>query len=278
MKNQYKSQRIILVFISVLTFSLLISAQQSKSTKKSGKIAKDSIYWLVDKSPEFPGGQFAMSTFMYKNLKYPQKAIANKNEGTVSVDFVISKTGEISDLRVTSKGTSTELNNEVLRVIKLMPHFVPAEQKKKKVSYRTWGVTIDFQLKPCNKKEFYPIIITPTDCGLPTFSPDAKGVYTFAEKMPQYPGGDVELLSFISRNKYHFKPEDDNPPTGTVIIRFIVTETGEISNIKLIRSIDKDLDDDAIRVVKMLPKWKPGVHDGRKVNVYYNLPVSYRLE
>jgi len=181
-------------------------------------------------------------------------------------------------LRVTSKGTSTELNNEVLRVMRLLPHFEPAVSKGKKVSYKMWGEDFYFQLKPCTKKEFYPIEITPTDCGLPSFSPDSTGVYTFTEKMPEYPGGEAELMSFISRNKYHFKPEDDNPPQGTVIIQFIVKETGEISNIKLIRSIDKDLDNDAIRVVKMLAKWKPGVHDGRKVNVYYILPVSYRLE
>lgn len=277
MKNQYKSQRIILVFISVLAFSLLINAQQSKSIKKSGKTAKDSIYWLVDKSPEFPGGQFAMSTFMYKNLKYPQKAIANKNEGTVTVDFVISKTGEISDLRVTSKGTSTELNNEVLRVIKLMPHFKPAEQKNKKVSYRTWGVTIDFQLKPCNKKEFYPIIITPTDCGLPTFSPDAKGVYTFAEKMPEYPGGEVELLSFIFKNLPSNQPGDEGIQ-GTVILKFIVSKNGTINNIQVIRSLDPACDRETIRVVKLLPNWIPGEQNGKKVDVYYTLPIKFRLE
>jgi len=274
MKCKRLKLRVTFVLITILAFSSLAIGQQSNSEK----IDKDSIYCMsVDKHPEFPGGQFALSTFMYKNLKYPQKAIIERSEGIVRVDFVVNKTGEISDLKVTSKGTSTELNNEVLRVMRLLPHFEPAVNKGKKVSYKVWGESINFQLKPCTKKEFYPIIITPIDCGLPTFSPDAKGVYTFVEKMPEYPGGLSELFTFISNNLPHNQAGDDGIQ-GSVLIKFTISKTGKVKDIVVLRSLNPTCDKDAVRVIKLFPDWIPGEHNGKKVDVYYTLPVKFRLE
>jgi TonB family protein len=215
---------------------------------------------------------------MYKNLKYPQKAITNKQKGLLKVEYVVRKDGSITNLEIPTKETSQELNNEVLRVMKLMPKFKPAVYKGKKVSYRDREF-IDFQLKPCSKKEFYPIIITPTDCGLPSFSPDAKGVFTFTEKMPEYPGGDEKLSSYISKNVNLLLPPitgyDDFHPER-VIIRFIVNEKGKVTNPEIIRGENTLYNKISLQVINSLPDWIPGEHKGKKVAVYYTLPVTFR--
>lgn len=277
MKNNMKILWITLGVLVVLVFSQPINAQKSNFKNKTGTVNKDSIYWQnLDKYPEFPGGRFGMSTFMYKNLKYPQKAITNKQKGLLRVDYVVRKDGSITNLEILTKETSQELNNEVLRVMKLMPKFKPAVHKGKKVSYRDRAF-VEFQLKPCSKKEFYPIIITPTDCGLPSFSPDAKGVFTFTEKMPEYPDGEAELLSFVFKNLRGNKPGEEGIQ-GTVIVKFVVSKTGKVKDIVVVRKLDPDYDKEAVRVVKLLPDWIPGEHNGQKVDVYYTLPVLFRLE
>lgn len=102
-------------------------------------------------------------------------------------------------------------------------------------------------------------------------------VYRLVEDMPQFSGGDAKLIRFISENQYHLKPEDDNGPFGKVIVQFIVRATGKITNLEVKRSPDPFLTKDAIRVIKLLPNFIPGKLKGRKVNVFYVLPFSYRL-
>jgi protein TonB len=102
-------------------------------------------------------------------------------------------------------------------------------------------------------------------------------IYWKVDKMPQYPGGEAKLLSFIYENKYQLKPEDDNGPNGRVIVRFVVRKTGEISDIEIMRSPAPFFSKDAIRIIKLLPKFTPGKLNGRKVNIYFTLPIIYRL-
>lgn len=103
-------------------------------------------------------------------------------------------------------------------------------------------------------------------------------VYLKVDEMPQFPGGDAQLLSFITKNRYHLKPEDDNGPHGIVIVRFVIRKTGKISDVEIMRSPDPFFSKDAIRVMKLLPKFIPGKLKGRKVNVFYIAPVNYRLD
>ncbi len=107
---------------------------------------------------------------------------------------------------------------------------------------------------------------------------DKDNVFTVVEKMPSYPGGIDKMIQFLSMNiKY---PEDAKAKgiEGTVFVTFIVKDDGTVSNVKILRGIDKSCDMEAIRVVKMMPKWIPGEQKGEKVNVAYSLPVKYKLD
>ena len=102
--------------------------------------------------------------------------------------------------------------------------------------------------------------------------------YNGVERMPQYPGGDEALLKFIRDNiKYPFVAAS-NGIEGRVTIRFVVSKTGEINDIKVVRGLVKECDDEAVRVIKMMPKWEPGMNKGEPVHVYYTLPVVFKLQ
>jgi protein TonB len=113
--------------------------------------------------------------------------------------------------------------------------------------------------------------------GDPVLSPVTDPL-VFVEEMPQFPGGDDELLKFISKNISY--PEDAirNNIQGRVILKFAVNADGSIDRIQILRGIDNSLDSEAVRVVKTLPKFKPGKQQGVPVPVWFCLPVLFRLE
>jgi TonB family protein len=103
-------------------------------------------------------------------------------------------------------------------------------------------------------------------------------VYSSVEKMPQFPGGDNALITFISMN-IHYPPIDrDFGVQGKVIVRFIISKTGTIRDVEIVRSLENYFDKEAVRVVKKLPIWIPGEHEGKKVAVYYTIPVTFNLQ
>ncbi len=99
------------------------------------------------------------------------------------------------------------------------------------------------------------------------------------EKMPQFPGGEVELLKFIqSKIQYPNVNYQYEAIYGKVLLRFVVTKSGDISKVEILRSLDSWADKEAIRVIKLLPKFIPGEQNGKKVNVWYTIPVTFRFE
>ncbi|MDP4276740.1 MAG: TonB family protein [Bacteroidota bacterium] len=98
------------------------------------------------------------------------------------------------------------------------------------------------------------------------------------EQMPQFPGGEEELLKFISGNLRYPSVAQEVGIEGRVIVRFVVSKNGDVEDVQVIRSLDPACDKEAIRVVKMMPKWIPGRQNGRNVPVYYTIPIVYRLQ
>jgi len=103
-------------------------------------------------------------------------------------------------------------------------------------------------------------------------------VYTVIEQMPVFPGGEQELLNYINKNIKYPVIAQENGIQGKVILRFVVSKTGVVDKVEVIRSLDPACDKEAIRVVKSLPKFIPGKQNGMNVAVWYTLPVTYKLE
>lgn len=98
------------------------------------------------------------------------------------------------------------------------------------------------------------------------------------EQMPEYPGGEDELSRFLSENiKYPEKARIDGTQ-GRVVVGFVVNKNGEIDELKLKRTIGDGCDEEAMRVIKKMPKWKPAKFNGKPVSVYFDLPIFFSLE
>ena len=102
-------------------------------------------------------------------------------------------------------------------------------------------------------------------------------LYDVVEVMPQFPGGQIAMLQYIMKNIKYPEQAMKEGIQGRVTVSFIVEKDGRVSNVRLLRSVQSSLDKEAVRVVKSMPKWTPGKHNGKPVRVRFNLPVMFKL-
>ncbi len=97
------------------------------------------------------------------------------------------------------------------------------------------------------------------------------------EVMPKFPGGESGMMKFLTENVKYPKEALDKGITGRVLVEFVVERDGSINDVKIMKSVDPILDNEAIRIVKAMPKWEPGTMNGKAVRVKHTLPVTFRL-
>lgn len=102
-------------------------------------------------------------------------------------------------------------------------------------------------------------------------------VYEVVEKMPEFPGGIAELMKYLSSNIKYPVEAHKAGIQGRVVVSFIVNKDGTVKDAKIVRSVDKSIDAEALRVISAMPKWQPGYQDGKAVSVRYTVPVTFRL-
>ena len=103
-------------------------------------------------------------------------------------------------------------------------------------------------------------------------------IYQIVEEMPAFPGGEDKLIEFVSKNVEYPQEAKEKGVQGRVFVGFVVEKDGSVGNVTLLRGIGHGCDEEAVRVVKMLPKWRPGRHNGEIVRVSYQIPIFFKLE
>ncbi len=103
-------------------------------------------------------------------------------------------------------------------------------------------------------------------------------IFRSVEQMPTFPGGDAALMKYLSSHINYPTMAQENNIQGKVVVQFVVTKTGKVGEVKVVRSVDKDLDREAVRVCKSLPNFVPGRQNGQPVSVWYTLPVTFKLQ
>ena len=103
-------------------------------------------------------------------------------------------------------------------------------------------------------------------------------VFHSVEQMPQFPGGEAALMKFLQSHINYPPMAAENNVQGRVVVQFVVDKTGKVGEVKIVRSVDKDLDKEAARVCASLPKFTPGRQNGQAVSVWYTLPVTFKLQ
>jgi protein TonB len=102
-------------------------------------------------------------------------------------------------------------------------------------------------------------------------------VFLVAEQMPEFPGGDDAMMKFIQKNIQYPDMERENDIQGRVVVGFVVNEDGSLQDIAIKKGVSSGIDKEALRVVRLLPKFKPGKQQGKPVRVQFVLPIMFKL-
>jgi protein TonB len=109
-------------------------------------------------------------------------------------------------------------------------------------------------------------------------SQSKQNLYDAVEQMPEFPGGMPAMIEYLQNNLKYPKDAIKQQVGGRVMVMFVVETDGSLSNVRVARKVFHSLDTEAVRVVKSMPKWKPGKEKGRLVRVNYTLPVVFSLK
>ena len=227
------------------------------SLSSKSREMNEQVFTVVEKMPSFPGGDAELLKYIATNIKYPKESQDNGEQGRVICSFIVGRDGSVNNPEVL-RGVTPLLNEEAVRVINTMPRWNPGMQRGKAVAVK-YTVPITFRLK------------SPVE--------EAKEeTLTVVDVMPQYPGGDRELLKFIAQSIKYPTDAQEAGVQGRVICSFVVDKKGNIVEPNIIRGIDPSLDAEALRVIGMMPRWTPGRQDGKAVRVLYTVPITFRLQ
>ena len=183
-----------------------------------------------------------LSDYIYMNMHYPLMDLANNVEGTAVYKFESDSIMGKKIKTVRSSG-SASLDREGERLL----WHIPIQGNE----YPTHEISINFKL---TDNKIYKIS-------------------EVSEYMPEFPGGNAELMKFISKN-FNWPPEGaEMGIQGSSICGFVIEKDGSINIVEVVRPLDRWFDAEAMRVIKRMPKWTAGKKDGKPVRVYYTLPV-----
>ena len=137
-------------FLFSVIASITLAYAQSGSNESGTNEADETVYAVVEKMPEYPGGQQALFDYLKANVKYPEIARENGIQGRSLVQFVVNKDGSISDVQILRSGGDPSLDKEAVRVISAMPNWIPGKQGGKLIRVR-YTVPVNFRLTGDNK-------------------------------------------------------------------------------------------------------------------------------
>ncbi|MEO1011658.1 MAG: M56 family metallopeptidase [Bacteroidota bacterium] len=255
----------------------------------------------VDEVPVFPGCEddsdprACFNKMMQKHIsthfRYPQEAQRQGVEGRVSVLLTIGEEGNITNIR--KRGPHFLLEDEAVRIMEKLPKMTPGKSKGKYVAV-AYSIPIAFRLE---QGGFNPVSQDADDVRLQQeqlnnmpegvqFAYDNAVSFMYAEKVPIFPGCEEEVdprtcflkkvQQHISKNFKYPKKAQEMGIQGRVNVLFLIDANGHIKNIAK-RGPDKTLEDEAERIIALLPRMQPGNHNGKEVAVAFHTPIAFVL-
>ena len=220
-------------------------------------IAQDTtVYDRFEVAPEPIGGRVAYLQWLDKTIKIPETVDPDKANGEALLEFVVEPNGELSDIRVSSKlGTATE---------KAIREAVAGSAR--------WRSAM-INGRPVRARHQMQIRVHPD-------SSSAKAiVFTdSAEVMAEPPGGHAAFMQWIGRNYQYPHQAVKQGVSGTMKLRFIVEKDGSITQVEILNDLGYGTGEEAIRVLKHSPRWKPALITGKPVRSYFILPIKLSVQ
>jgi len=256
-----------------LILILICFAQNIFSQHKEPTIKSDPDYVVngneeitrVDSRPEFPGGPEALyNDFIKTNYRMP---IVKNLKGKVYISFMVEIDGTLSNLKIL-RDIGYGTGEEAIRVLKLSPRWIPAKKDNKYVRWNySFPITVN-GVEPDEAAKFYTLN---NNKPIAEVVEEENQVHNTAglEVRPEFPGGQEALDRFLKDN--YKNPKKDLK--GKVYATFIIEKDGSLSDIKTIRDLGFGTKEEAIRVLKLSPKWNPGKQNEKVVRVLYAIPI-----
>ena len=222
-----------------------IFSQDPPPVKKEG--AGEEIFVVVEKMPEFPGGQEAMMQFLADSIRYPRESMEKEVQGRVICNFVVMKDGSVSDVQVV-RGVDSLIDAEAVRVLKLMPDWKPGTQRGKKVNVR-FTLPVVFRLL---KNEPKIVIDEPKQIS------EAMSVEAQVQPHFVFPGGHREMMRFISEKIKYPAVAQEKGLQGLVNASFRVNNAGKITGAEVIDASEEmsALNNEVLRIIREMPQWE----------------------
>ncbi len=267
------------LLLSLLTL-LSFSAHAQQRSKVKLKYPKPDARQVFDSvtQPAVPlGGTRAYAQFLIDKQRYPGKALQAGQQGTVPVNFIIEKTGDISNLKIETP-LSPELDAEALRLIKSGPKWTPARHRGEVVRQRV-TVPVSFVMSPGSRVVTRPAKDGPAAGAAPANSePDPDAPITVAPDKPTRPvGGEQAFFDWIEQNQQYPALARRRKIQGRVMVEFMVQPDGSLTDARVLRKMGSGLDEEALRLIKTAPKWEPATYKSRPLKQKMVLPVIFQL-
>ena len=256
-------------------FSLILTKKRIKMITQNKKVKGVVIKALLT-LPLFALLLFANCKSNGQNKVSAEKATENAVENESRTTIKIGEESYVSfadpmEINLDGKDYTLDINsvkNE--QTFKLGDHKVVA--KNNHDERNSYTVTIDG--KPFDLKYIKDVI---TGEFMDGYDIPESDVVMFADVMPEYPGGTNAMFDFIRKNVKYPESAKEKGIEGRVYVNFVIDKDGSISDIKVLRGLCKEIDEEAVRVVKAMPKWNPGMQDGEPVRVQYTLPFYFKI-
>ncbi|MDH6307686.1 TonB family protein [Dysgonomonas sp. PFB1-18] len=244
-------------------------------------------------APQFPGGEESLYAFLKENIIYPPLLVKIEMEGDINILFTINKEGVVKNAEI-AKGFDPLADNEVLRVVKAMPRWTPASKNGETIDIQQ-GLNVTFtlndELKEWVKKNGVntaatPPIKYPSGVEVDNITNDSINSNTSVSavesdpslnRYPEFPGGQEALDTYLQTNMKYPKRALQYGIEGRAIYNLLIEPDGEISKIWVFKSLFPDCDQEAFYLIKKMPKWTPGLKDGKPVAMQVMLPIPFVL-
>ena len=256
------------------------SARTSNPTS-GGSDTSNVVYEVVEIQPSPPGGMAGWNKYLSENLRYPPNAQRKGIEGTVIVAFVVNTDGTTTDIEIL-RSVGGGCDEEVIRIVKGSPKWTPGMQRGTPVRTRM-RLPLRFMLggtDPSRDSTEVSLNAVPLPSGTEGQDSNQEGVVLFFDLVdtPPSPVGGLEAWSrHLSENLTYPTSARMKGIQGTVLVSFIVNTDGSIEGIELVQGIGGGCDEEAIHIIKISPRWSPGMIKGKAVRTRMKIPIRFKL-
>ena len=260
---------------------IAFDAPGTSNPTSGGSDTSNVVYEVVEIQPNPPGGMAGWNKYLSENLRYPTNAQRKGIEGTVIVAFVVNTDGTTTDIEIL-RSVGGGCDEEVIRIVKGSPKWTPGMQRGTPVRTRM-RLPLRFILggtdtsRDSTEVSLNAVPLPPATDGQDSTKENSEIFFDLVDTPPSPVGGLEAWSRHLSENLIYPTSARMKGIQGTVLVSFIVNTDGTIEAIELVQGIGGGCDEEAIHIIKISPRWSPGMIKGKAVRTRMKIPIRFKL-